>query len=86
MEINAQATEMAETIFEIMEVKPSEERFRQVRRLIEHELVERVRDTEERHAKVAKDCCPADDDLAHKIARGIRKSNTALIANLGSLR
>ncbi len=86
MEINAQATEMAETIFEILEVTPSEERFRQVRRLIEHELVERVRETEERHAKVAKDCCPADDDLAHKIARAIRKSNTALIANLGSLR
>ena len=86
MEINAQATEMTETICEILEVTPTEEKFRQIRRLIEHQLVERVRGTEERHAKVTRDCCPADEDLAHKISRAVRKSNTALIANLDSLR
>ena len=86
MKINAQATELTETILTILEVKADEEQFRQVRRLIEHSLVERVRETEDRHSKAAYKCCPADEDLAHKIQRAIRKSNTALIANLESLR
>jgi len=86
MNIDGQATETAETIFEILEMKPSEDQFRWVRRLIEHELVERVRETEERHSQVTRECCPADEDLAHKISRAVRKSNTALIANLRSLR
>lgn len=86
MQILEQAKETTEAICEILEVSPDEETFRQVRRLVEHAIVERVRETEERHAKAAYDCCPADQDLAHKISRAIRKSNTALIANLTSLR
>ncbi len=37
-------------------------------------------------AKVASDCCAADRDLAHTVADQIQLANTALIANLSSLR
>ncbi|HJN25365.1 MAG TPA: hypothetical protein QGG18_06710 [Rhodospirillales bacterium] len=43
---------------------------------------------EERHrcADVAFQCCVEDKDKAHKIADEIRRVNTALMANLSSMR
>jgi hypothetical protein len=43
---------------------------------------------EERHrcANVALKCCSEDEDKAHKIDEEIRRVNTALIANLSSMR
>ena len=35
---------------------------------------------------VARECCAADRDLAHKLAEEMRLANNALIANLSSMR
>lgn len=58
------------------------------------ELVDSIEQTiikallEERHrcADVAFQCCEEDQDKAHKIATEIRRVNTALMANLSSMR
>ncbi len=43
---------------------------------------------EERHrcADLAFQCCEEDQDKAHKVAEEIRRVNTALVANLSSMR
>ena len=39
-----------------------------------------------RCADVAFNCCDEDKDKAHKVAEEVRRINTALMANLGSMR
>ncbi len=53
---------------------------------IEKEIIEAVLEESERCVKVAHTCCSPDLDKAHKIAEGIKRTHTALIANLSSLR
>ena len=53
---------------------------------IEKEIIEAVLEESERCVKVAHNCCSPDLDKAHKIAEGIKRTHTALVANLSSLR
>jgi hypothetical protein len=53
---------------------------------VEKEIIEAVLEESERCVKVAHQCCSPDLDRAHKIAEGIKRTHTALIANLSSLR
>ena len=53
---------------------------------VEKEIIEAVLGESERCVKVAHTCCSPDLDKAHKIAEGIKRAHTALIANLTGLR
>ena len=50
--------------------------------IIEEALVDLLRNCAEHHGVVAKECCPSDQDLAHKIAKEINLRTVAVIANL----
>ncbi len=54
--------------------------------VIERAIIDSYRDAAARCAKVASECCAEDRDLTHKVADQIKRANTALIANLSSLR
>lgn len=53
---------------------------------IEKAIIEAVLAESERCVKVAHTCCSPDLDKAHKIAEEIKRTHTALVANLSSLR
>ena len=54
--------------------------------IVEKAVVKAVLEGQHRAVDAAILCPEADQDLAHKIASEIRRSNDALIANLSSLR
>ncbi len=53
---------------------------------VEKEIIEAVLDESHRCVEVAHTCCSPDLDRAHKIAEGIKRTHTALVANLSALR
>ncbi len=65
---------------------PTPEQAKAVADVIERAIIDSYRDAASHCAQVASDCCSADQDLAHKVAEQIKRANTALIANLSSLR
>lgn len=62
------------------------DRLAEVSQIIETALEQSIRSTNERCIEAVNICCSADQDLAHKIAEELRRKETALIANLSSLR
>jgi len=78
--------EAAKSIFEALQMKPNPEQSKQVREFVEQAMMAAYRDSAEQCTKVARACCAGDRDMAHKIADEIRRANTALVANLSSLR
>ncbi len=62
------------------------DRLADVSQIIEAALEQSIRSTNERCIEAVNICCSADQDLAHKIAEELRRKETALIANLSSLR
>ena len=50
--------------------------------IVEDALVDLLRECAVRHGDVAKECCPSDRDLAHKIAEEINLKTVSVIANL----
>lgn len=59
---------------------------RDVSRIVEKALVTVLREARVTCVDVVNTCCSSDQDLAHKISNELRKKETALIANLSSLR
>ncbi len=53
---------------------------------LERAIIDSYQDSAGRCAKVAREFCSADKDLAYKVADEIRRANIALIANLSSMR
>ncbi len=86
MDFRERARSAARNVSGIMQSAPSDELEQQVAAVIERAMIEAVLEDGERCVKAATSCCSADKDLAHKIAEEIRRTNTALIANLSSLR
>ncbi len=86
MDFRERARSAAKNVSGIMQTAPSDELEQQVAAVIERAMIDAVLEAGERSVKAAVNCCSADKDLAHKIAEEIRRSNTALIANLSSLR
>lgn len=86
MDSRKHARSAAKTVCTMLHATPSDELEKQITEVIEHAVIEAVREDGARCAKVAMDCCSADRDLAHKVADEIRRANTALIANLSSMR
>ncbi len=75
-----------QAVAEALGATPTPEQAKAAAEVIERAIIDSFRDGAVRSAKVAKDCCAADRDLAHKIADEIHRANTALIANLSSMR
>lgn len=86
MSFREQADKAAEAVAEAFGAAPSPDQAKAVADVIERAIIESSRDAAGRCAKVASDCCAEDRDLAHKVADEIKRANTALIANLSSLR
>ncbi len=86
MNIRDRAESTAKSVCEALHAKPSADLQKQVADLIERALADATIKHSEECAKVIMGCCSADQDLAHKIAEEIRRKNTALIANLSSMR
>lgn len=86
MTIRRHATKATEAALAALGATPDEARRNAVLMAIETAMIDLVREDEERYAKAALTCCPHDLDMAHKIAEEVRRANTALIANLSSMR
>ena len=86
MNFRERARSAAKNVSGIIQSAPPDELEQQVAAVIERAMIDAVLENGERSVKAAVNCCSADKDLAHKITEEIRRSNTALIANLSSLR
>ncbi len=86
MNIKERAESTAKSVCEILNTQPSPDLQKQVANVIEQALADITIRGSEECAEVARRCCSADRDLAHKIAEEIRRKNLALIANLSSMR
>jgi len=71
---------------ELLETGPDSAQAKVIADAIEKEIIEAVLEESERCVKIAHTCCLADLDKAHKIAEGIKRTHTALVANLSALR
>ena len=86
MSFREQADKVTQAATEVLGATPTPEQAKAVADVIERAIIDSYRDAASRCAKVASECCSADRDLAHKVADQIERANTALIANLSSLR
>ncbi len=86
MSFREQADKAAHAVAEAYGAAPTPEQAKAAADVIERAIIKSYKDAAERCATVASDCCAADRDLAHKVADQIKRANTALIANLSSLR
>ena len=64
----------------------AEDHPKEVADAIEQTIINALLEERHRCADVALKCCEEDQDKAHKIADEIRRVNTALMANLSSMR
>ena len=71
---------------DILGAAPDAAQAKALRAAIEKEIIEAVLEEAERCITVSRSCCSPDLDIAHKIAEEIKRSHTALVANLSSLR
>ena len=86
MTFRDQAETTTEAVVQALGATPSAEQRKTVAGLIEQSIIDSYQDAAERCATVAMDCCSEDRDMAYKIAKEIKRQNTALIANLSALR
>ena len=86
MKLKEHAEKAAENVLAILGASPDEQQSKDISAAIEKAVIAAVLDEASRCATVAKDCCSADRDMAHKIESEIRRTNDVLIANLSSMR
>ncbi len=86
MSFREQADNTFQAVAEALGATPTPEQVKAGADTIERAIIDSFRDGAVRSAKVAKDYCAADRDLAHKVADEIQRANAALIANLSSMR
>lgn len=86
MELHQHVKTATQGVFEALDTSPSEEQAKAVSAIILEAVIKAVQESRSTFVDVARECCSADRDLAHKIAEEIRLANIALIANLSSLR
>jgi len=77
-----QATQEVHSILGVSSADHSKE----VADAIEQTIIKALLEERHRCADVAFQCCEEDEDKAHKLADEIRRVNTALVANLSSMR
>jgi hypothetical protein len=86
MKLKEHASKAAKNVFGILGASPTEDQAREISSAIEKAVIAAVLEEASRCAEVAKSCCSADRDMAHKITEEIRHANDVLIANLSSMR
>ena len=86
MDFRNRAKRAAGEISGLLDLSPDSDLDKAVADAIEKQIIEAVLEESERCVKVAHTCCSPDLDKAHKIAEGIKRTHTALTANLSSLR
>ena len=86
MSLKENAEEVTKAVVEVLGTGASPQQSAQIAKIVEAALLNAYRDCTERNTKVAAACCAEDMDRAHKIADEMHRANTALIANLSSLR
>jgi hypothetical protein len=86
MSFRNRAEYATEVIGGLLETSPNADQAKAIADTIEQEIIEAVLGESERCVKVARTCCLQDIDKAHMIAEEIKRTHTALIANLSSLR
>jgi formaldehyde-activating enzyme involved in methanogenesis len=86
MNFRNRAKRAADVIGGLLETSPDPTQAKAIADAIEKEIIEAVLEESERCVKVAHTYCSADLDKAHKIAEGIKRTHTALAANLSALR
>ncbi len=79
------ADEATRKVQDILGVSP-DEHSKEVADAIEQTIIKALLEERHRCADVALKCCEEDMDKAHKVADEIRRVNTALVANLSSMR
>ena len=84
--LNINAKEVVEEIYDILGVRPSGAQGDKIARAIEQVIIKALRKGVERSTDAATEVCHADRKMAHKIAEEIELANIALIANLSALR
>ncbi len=73
-------------VFDALDASPSEEQAQAVSAVIREVVIKAILESRSTCVDAARQCCSADRDLAHKISEEIRLANTALVANLSSMR
>ena len=86
MSFREQADNTFQAVAEALGATPTPEQAKAASDAIERAIIDSFRDGAVRSAKVARDYCAEDRDLAHKIDDEIQRANAALIANLSSMR
>ncbi len=86
MTFRTQAEQTAQAIVDTLGAAPNAAQSKQIADLIERAVIDSYEDAAGRCAKVARNFCSADKELANKVADDIRRANIALIAYLFSMR
>ncbi len=86
MSFREQADKVTQAAAEALGATPTPEQAKAVADVIERAIIDSYRDAAAHCAEVASKCCAEDQVLANKVAEQIERANTALIANLSSLR
>ncbi len=86
MSLRSRAEEVTNAVVELLGTTVAPEKSQAIVKIVEKAMIDSYRDCTERNTHVAVACCQEDTDRAHKIAEEMRRANTALIANLSSLR
>ena len=83
MELRDRARGATQTVYEILQVAPTEDQDKRVAEAVERALTEIVLEERERVARVL---CSPDRDMGHKFSDEVRRDIEVLIANLSALR
>ena len=86
MDLRERAESAAAGVYETLSASPTGDQAKRVTELIEKMVIDAVIEEGKRCAQVARDSCASDREMARKVARDVRISNEALIANLSSMR
>jgi len=86
MSFREQADKTAKFVAEALGATPTPEQAQAAADMIEQAIINSFRDGGVSSAKVAKEFCAENRNLAQKIDDEIQRANTALISNLSSLR
>ena len=86
MTFRTQADQTARAVVDTLGATPSAAQSKQIADLIERAIIDSYQDAAAHCATIAREFRGADKDLAHKVADEISRANTALIANLSSMR
>ena len=86
MDLRARAQAAVEQACDALSTELSDDDMQKVTSIIEAAMRHAIEAAETESHKVVKDCCEADQDMAHKITSEIKRANTALVANLQGLR